>query len=657
MDVAGGLAWWPAAAVLAVALAAYLLTCARTVTLVDSGELILACASLGVAHPPGFPVYTMIGHLFSLVPVGSVAFRLAAMSAVFAALTAALVALVVGEVVAWSRRHQGLTDRRSRLALVVAPVGAGLSFAFAATQWSYATVAEVYSLNLALVAGSVWFLLRWRRGGARTPIPWAVGLLLGLGLGVHHVTVLLVVPGLIALVVASAGWRALSPRRLAPAVAGGIAGVLSYIYLPLAASRHPVLNWGDPSSLERFWWHITARQYLVNLFNGSIEQVRQNLADFSHMARVEFNPLGLVMVAAGLVWLWRRDRAVLWLAVLMSVVGVAYAVNYEIGEDVEAYFLTTFLAAAVALGGALAWLVEAGRKRAVAAGVLALAMPAAGAALHWRSCDRSRDLVARHFVEDTLAGVAPGGLLLTREWQLYSPWLYLHHIEGFRPDAAVVDINLCRRSWYTGQYLPATYPKLMATVRPQSDAFMVKLDDWEHGRPHDPEELTRRFVGLFRAMLQTAQPNHEAHLTLPTDPAIGKGMSWVPLGLTLKLSTGSPNAVEPMPPLHLEPFLEGAESLTPVARTKVRPVYALMLANRGRYLTQVGDLEGARQAIDLALAVEPTSSNALAILGNLEMSAGRRDAARTAYQQALRHDSNNREARSRLEQLRRTTSR
>jgi hypothetical protein len=78
VDVAAASLWWPAGIVLVVALVVYLRTCARTVTLVDSSEMILVRASLGVAHPPGFPAYTMIGHLFSLVPVGSVALRLAA---------------------------------------------------------------------------------------------------------------------------------------------------------------------------------------------------------------------------------------------------------------------------------------------------------------------------------------------------------------------------------------------------------------------------------------------------------------------------------------------------------------------------------------------------------------------------------------------------
>jgi hypothetical protein len=643
----------PAAAVFAVSLATFLLTCARTVTLVDGGELIVACASLGVAHPPGFPFYTMVGYLFSLVPVGSVAFRLAAMSAVFAALTAALVALVVGEAAAWASRDSHPT-RGSRILAAIAPIGAGLTFAFSATLWGYATVAEVYSLNLALLTAAVWLLFVWRRTGADGPVPWAVGLLLGLGLGVHHVTVILAGPALLAFMVASAGWRVLTPRRLAPALAAGAVGLLSYLYLPLAAVRRPVLNWGDPSSLERFWWHVSARQYRVNLFEGNLDQVLENTADLVRLAVQELGPVGLLAVAGGLVWLWRRDRATLWLVLLVALLGMAYAVNYEIAEDTEAYFLTTLLAASIAVGGFLAWLVAAGRTRrwlTVVAAVAALGIPAADAARHWRSCDRSQDLVARTFVEDTLGGVAPGGVLLTSEWQLYSPWLYLHHIEDFRPDASVVDVNLCRRSWYVGQYLPAAHPELMAAVRREADAFRVKLESWEHDRPYDPEELTRLFNALLDAMLNAPLPDREAHLTLPMEPGVAEGLALVPHGLTMKIASLPLGAAEPLPSLHLAPFVADPATLTPVARTKVRSYYSLMLANRARFLTMVGDLDGARGSLKLALAVEPDSVTALLTLGELELAAGRVDAARAAFNAVLRRDRANRVAIANLQRI------
>src|SRR6476646_10444046 len=79
------------------ALFLYSSTLAPTVTLVDSGELIVAAHSLGVAHPPGFPLYVMLAHLVSLVPIGSVAARVNFASALFAALASAILTLVATE--------------------------------------------------------------------------------------------------------------------------------------------------------------------------------------------------------------------------------------------------------------------------------------------------------------------------------------------------------------------------------------------------------------------------------------------------------------------------------------------------------------------------------------------------------------------------------
>src|SRR5262252_3863315 len=72
-------------------LSVYSFTLAPTVTLVDSGELIVAAKSLGVAHPPGFPLYVLLAHLATLIPIGSIAFRVNLASAVFAALGAAMI--------------------------------------------------------------------------------------------------------------------------------------------------------------------------------------------------------------------------------------------------------------------------------------------------------------------------------------------------------------------------------------------------------------------------------------------------------------------------------------------------------------------------------------------------------------------------------------
>src|SRR5262249_37515694 len=143
------------------ALVTYSWTLAPTVTLVDSGELIVAADGLGVAHPPGFPLWVMLAHLGSLVPLGNIAARINFSSVLFAALACAMLTLVVAELIVTAssfvapKRTSKTAHQRRRLEdstgggfLMFAPaVGAGLLMTFSRTLWSYATITEVYALN------------------------------------------------------------------------------------------------------------------------------------------------------------------------------------------------------------------------------------------------------------------------------------------------------------------------------------------------------------------------------------------------------------------------------------------------------------------------------------------------------------------------------
>src|SRR6266567_9469948 len=86
-----------AGAVFLVALFLFSWTLAPAVTLTDSGELIVVADGLGVAHPPGFPLWVVLALLASLVPFGNVAVRINFASALFAALASAVLTLVVAE--------------------------------------------------------------------------------------------------------------------------------------------------------------------------------------------------------------------------------------------------------------------------------------------------------------------------------------------------------------------------------------------------------------------------------------------------------------------------------------------------------------------------------------------------------------------------------
>src|SRR5436190_7543551 len=134
--------------VFVVALVLYSWTLAPTVTLTDSGELIVVARGLGIAHPPGVPLWIILAHLASLVPFGNVAQRINFSSAFFAALACATLTLVVAELIITSsylaaskRRKRGAQIKKTEESgvahfIVAAPaVGAGLLMAFSRTLW------------------------------------------------------------------------------------------------------------------------------------------------------------------------------------------------------------------------------------------------------------------------------------------------------------------------------------------------------------------------------------------------------------------------------------------------------------------------------------------------------------------------------------------
>src|SRR6266404_5678172 len=174
-------------AVFLVALLLYCCTLAPTVTPTDSGELIVVAHGLGIAHPPGVPLWDMLAHLASLVPLGNVAVRINFSSALFAALASAMLTLVVAELMitasylAASKRVKKGAQRNKKAVryatsrardedsgvgrlLVFAPaLGAGLLMTFSRTLWFYATITEVYAVNTLLILVIFFLMLRWRR--------------------------------------------------------------------------------------------------------------------------------------------------------------------------------------------------------------------------------------------------------------------------------------------------------------------------------------------------------------------------------------------------------------------------------------------------------------------------------------------------------------
>lgn len=575
-------------------LALYLVTAAPGVTLVDSGELALVCRTLGIPHPPGFPLYVLLGHTFSWLPLGQgVARRMNLFSAICAALAAGFTFLLCRRLLAqpeFPPRKKPAAE--PALSPDLAALAAALVFGFSLSLWSWAVVTEVYALNILILALMLWFAARadWTKAA----------LAAGLALGVHHATIALALPAAFFLL-----WGLRRPaRREWWAIAGlFVLGLSLYLYLPIRAASAPLFNWGNPGTPERFWWHVTAKQYRVHLFEAPIEQLAAHAAYFLELWFKQFSPLGFFLGGVGLLAILRRRRRLFWFTAILVLLNVGFAVNYDIGEDIEGYYLPTFLAWAWCLAyGAQAvvgWARRPWRKAVTGAVLASVLLPVA---VHFPTNNRGRDRIAERYVENTLRGVEPGALVLTSDWQFYSPWLYRRHMENFRPDVAVVDTLMLRRSWYL-EFLERQYPDLTRAAAPELEAYRKQLDLFEHDLPYNSVEIDGAFVALVERMARIRiDAGAHVYFTVKIERPFLPRLPVAPEGLVYKFGEASEPGKEVE--MDLGGLNDGTAPLDRVER-EVRQVYAVMLTARAGYLLRLGRLDEARSKAELALRLEP----------------------------------------------------
>jgi tetratricopeptide (TPR) repeat protein len=660
-----------AAIVFVISLALYGWTLAPTVTLVDSGELILAAYGPGVAHPPGFPLYVLLAHLATLVPAGRVAARVNFASALFGALAAAALTLLVYEMLFSSRAlaterlkaekesarkkktKESATKSITRLSLylghrtdliggLLPGIVAGLLFAFSRTLWAYSTIAEVYTLNTFLIVVIFLLMFRWRRfaikGAPPRKVVYAAALVFGLSLGVHHVTVGLMLPALAWLVYSVEGIAFFKSKKLPVAALFALAGLAIYLYLPISASRGPLMNWGDPRTFERLWWHVTGRQYQV-FFSFSLERVFAQSSEFFTLIGREYGrwwaPFGLLLVVSGFVSIFRYDRRAFWFLLLFVAADLVYALNYEIAEDKDAYYLPAFVAMAAAAGYGAHLLVRAlgasrlpAKQAAVVAITFLLITPTVSLATNLAYDDRSRYYIAEDYVNNILITVEPNSMLLTLDWQVYSPMLYVLHVEKRRSDVVAIDVNQLRRSWYF-DYLNQTYPDLINQTRDKVDPYLEDLRHWEQeptAYERDAklnQRITTRFYDMILALvtahivaapvyitsdIASGRDGQDAQLTR----SLSSAYQFVPQGLVFQLTTDREFREPAAPDLQMRGLNDGSIKLesNDVVKLKVLPVYTVMMTNRGLYLAAHGRHEQAVESFKRALEIDPTFSPA-----------------------------------------------
>lgn len=489
----------------------YAIGACRTIYVGDSGELVTAVYLLGIPHPSGYPLYVLLGKLWTLlVPIGSIAFRMSLFSAACASLACGVLYLAC---------------RAIPLARSAALTGA-LVLAFSGSFWSEANVQRVYALNVLFVTMLTYLVIQWHD---RRDTSYMVAALFCAGLGATNHTVMAIC-GVAALLYMLIVEPSLLRRPLTVATGGAAFGVglLAYAYLPLRSRANPALDWGNPESFSNLLDVILRSDFWERRwYEGPLDLLTAG-GDYLFSFGSEVTWIGVALAGIGLTTTWRAGRIatrssvapssssglrtawlVLFAALIMLGNFLAVALHGSRSDIFiwHRYYLPSYAMLALLVGvGSHALASRLPSKLSSAL----LLIPAFLLTTGFRDHDRSHYRIAEEFSRALLHDLPPGARLIANDDNILFVLMYLHFVEGTRPDVDLILEGVGEANLPPVRFNPDRDP-----------LFLTHFPAWRvEGLEAVPAGLVFRTARTGHAV--TPPTLGRPHLTGELDPAVPK---------------------------------------------------------------------------------------------------------------------------------------
>ena len=309
--------------------ATYSLTAFPTIALEDDGVFVLTAFFNGIEHPPGYPLFTLIGNLFTHIPIGTVAYRVHLVSALFGAATCSVIWLITFKIT-----HQ-----------LSAAYCAALALGFSSVFWSQSLISEVYTLNTFLFFTT--FLLCLLVPNARTDFQKTrllvlIGFVYGLGLSNHWPLLILASPLFVFLL-----WphRSLIFRKSPFIGLAMLAGLLPYAWMVIRSQMNPVINFGgEIDSMEAFLYYVS-RKYYAGVDSqpgaGWFDKI-QFIAFSTRQALAQFTPIGFLIAICGLIYLHKLSNKTILPAIVTGILCTYIPLHLMLGFNFDEHYMSVF---------------------------------------------------------------------------------------------------------------------------------------------------------------------------------------------------------------------------------------------------------------------------------------------------------------------------
>jgi len=544
----------------------YLTTLAPSVVEIDSGELAAVQCTLGIAHPTGYPLFTILGYLFHLIPLPfSKIYQLNLLTSIWCSLgvgvfvyTAKLVLDNVNSFIPHKFIEKQRNDNKKKKGKQNQPINnlpkveipenkkylgavlGGLILAFSKTFWFQSTSVEVYSLQIFMFTLILLFLIKaylYKDDSAKIKInnPWMIfAAILALGFS-NHMTTLFVLPGIAYLYFDKYKFNKNSLIRISLMLCVFIPVlILLYSYLPIRASQNPVLDWGNPNNLTRLLRHVEGDQYHVWLFSSTAAAEKQFNYFISNLPS-EFI-VSLFICFVGLIASFIKARKFFIFVLITFLFTVLYAINYNI-KDIDSYFILAYISLAFfAVFGIVQLLsiLKLKKHPFIISLSLIIVFLAVQIYTNYDNVNQSDVYTFEDYTKSVLNYCSKNSIVFSYEWDYFvSPSYYFQYAEHYRSDVTVVDKELLRRSWYYHQ-LNDDHPKLLEKMMPDVDSFLQALIPFESGGNFNPNLLETYYRKIMTDLVATNIDKRNFYISPELfENEMQKGQFTLPRGYTL----------------------------------------------------------------------------------------------------------------------------
>ncbi len=581
--------------------AAYLQTSASTVEFIDSGELATVPYVLGIAHPTGYPLWTLIAHIFSSLPIAKE--EIVRLN-IFSAFITTAAAVIFYYAMLFLLRVD--SDEDAPLLIFIPAVFSALTLAFSQTFWDQSTSIEVYALHVFLLCSTILFFARAVFLYINTQVLdqrlwWLFAFTLGLSF-TNHLTTILLAPAFLYLYFSALGFSKRAFRQILILAFPFALGLSVYLYFPIRAVQQPLLNWGYPATLERILWHISGKQYRIWMFSSSDVMAKQ-WKHFVEALPAEFYYAPLLISALGIWRLIVHNRRLLIFILLLLAGCILYTINYDI-KDIDSYFLLAYVSIAMLAGFGV---VEAGALFKTLWGSIAViailaAMVIAEISVNWSEVDASDNHLVEDYTTNILTNLEPNAIIISYQWDYFiSASYYFQYVKHVRDDVMVIDKELLRRSWYFMQ-MEKNHPAIYKKSKRDIESFLEELDKFEHDKPYNPAVIEAKYNQMIDGFIDHNVDSIAVYVTAEIEPHLASHYLRVPEEFAFRLYRDSTYHPVRFPAISYHPYHK-----VNIYTQQIHQMYTVMLAQRALYEEGQGKIDFAQRYARKAYEINPNA--------------------------------------------------